>query len=754
MKKITAIFLVVMAFLASCEESPIVENTLQNEREAIELSLGTLVVEQMKAGTAEAEQQQGDDKVIPFTKSSLSSEPSTDIKNLWLFQFANDGRLVGRPQYIETYAPGTTKVKLIPTGTGEAAKSTIVYIANTFKDDLIQFAGSNYTIDDLHELTHSITDEESNFITDGANKYMVMYGSIKQNIISSGALNECTLHRTVAKISVTIVNNISDKLTFSAIALSGVPNVSNYFPTETGKLPVDNTFSTFAYAKEDINITEQTNLNFTFYAPTNRRGKVNNNSEQQKNHFAMYNATAIDLVAEDESGEFYCYTFYLGANLTNDFNIECDKEYKYTLTFNDKGDPDTDLRVESLSKLDFTPQTMSRSNCYILNPSSTEVTYYIPIDRIDQFWDPKNGYVVDDIYETNTLDKLGDNWETVFLWHDSEYTLAGDGTQDLGGLKIAKGTSPLTGKPCVVVTLPANYPTCNVGYVVRKTNVDKDILWSWHLWITDYDPYPKNLKPSLGIWNYSVEGGELHRYDIATFVGGIYSEKFIMDRNLGAHGASFEGHGSITDSKPTHPGSLYYQFGRKDPFPCIVTKYLNGYTYGTVSTEQDFKYAVNHPNTYVGSFFNNWCIDADAEATTYIWNDHKISVFAYNTGKSIFDPSPWGFRVPVDGTWAGFDLDCDVSANETMYEYPHFPWATTPYSIEAGRIHGFAYYPASGYRFSISGALSSGGINGYSWSATPIDKTRGCNLYFNSTSVYPSYNFSRANGFPVRPVQE
>ena len=227
-----------------------------------------------------------------------------------------------------------------------------------------------------------------------------------------------------------------------------------------------------------------------------------------------------------------------------------------------------------------------------------------------------------------------------------------------------------------------------------------------------------------------------------------------MDRNLGAHGASFEGHGSITNTNPTHPGSLYYQFGRKDPFPCIVTKYLNGYTYGTASSQQDFEYAVNHPNTFVCKT-GNWCNDPNGQSSEYIWNDHKIGVSAYNTGKSIFDPSPWGFRVPIFGTWDGFDSDRDGSEYDTMYEYPHFLWATIPYNEKAGRIYReFAYFPTSGSRNCTTGDLINGGIGGCSWSAAPSSSTAGYYLSFSSTYVNPSTSNHRAYGFPVRPIQE
>ena len=62
-------------------------------------------------------------------------------------------------------------------------------------------------------------------------------------------------------------------------------------------------------------------------------------------------------------------------------------------------------------------------------------------------------------------------------------------------------------------------------------------------------------------------------------------------------------------------------------------------------------------------------------------------------------------------------------------------------------------FPASGYRNSGSGALTSSGTKGYYWVASPKSATNGYNLNFNSTAVNASNNNPRAMGMPVRPVQ-
>lgn len=69
------------------------------------------------------------------------------------------------------------------------------------------------------------------------------------------------------------------------------------------------------------------------------------------------------------------------------------------------------------------------------------------------------------------------------------------------------------------------------------------ILWSWHIWVTDYDP---GTGETIG----DVPGGKI--YDISAD-GGIW-----MDRDLGALSAMS---GQVTAQ------GYAYQWGRKDPFP-------------------------------------------------------------------------------------------------------------------------------------------------------------------------------------------
>ena len=125
------------------------------------------------------------------------------------------------------------------------------------------------------------------------------------------------------------------------------------------------------------------------------------------------------------------------------------------------------------------------------------------------------------------------------------------------------------------------------------------ILWSWHIWVVDYDP------------NLTAQ----------TYLSG----SVMMDRNLGALDA-----GTTTTAY-----GLLYQWGRKDPFVAPVSE--NNFaqttpanTLSSVDNIADYNYSIQNPRVALrGSWDNN----------NNLWDNEK----------TIYDPCPAGWRVP-DGS--------------------------------------------------------------------------------------------------------
>lgn len=154
----------------------------------------------------------------------------------------------------------------------------------------------------------------------------------------------------------------------------------------------------------------------------------------------------------------------------------------------------------------------------------------------------------------------------------------------------------------------------NASIAARKGD---DIVWSWHIWITD--SLPSSAKMANGT--------------------------SILDTNLGANGPG-------TDTN--QPMGFLYQWGRKDPFPApyhvayssLMCFQPAGIITNEAKSDATVDYAINNPGTFI-----------DNKSTK--WDSTGKSVWAEN--KTIYDPCPPGYRVPTDtelknleyGAWDG-----------------------------------------------------------------------------------------------------
>ena len=246
--------------------------------------------------------------------------------------------------------------------------------------------------------------------------------------------------------------------------------------------------------------------------------------------------------------------------------------------------------------------------------------------------------------------------------------------------------------------------------VIAAKDADGNILWSWHIWLTD-QPQAQVYKNNAGT---------------------------MMDRNLGA-----------TSATPGDVGALglLYQWGRKDPF--LGSSSIGGSTLAkstitwplvesTSSYVGTVDYVTSHPTTFVKG----------SSSTYYDWHYASRDNTRWTTSssdKSIYDPCPAGWRVPdggSNGIWskAGFGTRTYYWANGGMSFIISSPSTT--------------WYPASGCRYNYDGGLDDVGRSGSYWSASPLGYGAYI-LYFDSNgSVNPSYSSGRANGFSVRCLQE
>lgn len=285
----------------------------------------------------------------------------------------------------------------------------------------------------------------------------------------------------------------------------------------------------------------------------------------------------------------------------------------------------------------------------------------------------------------------------------------------------------------------------------------------------------------------------------------------VMDRNLGAtHAPS-----GITppttgsdDLKDTY--GLYYQWGRKDPFPAefaaatpaTIYKFNgSGYVASTNSfakenqqTNKTVENAVKNPMTFhlasspqeEGGIFNNnnffssypsYSVNDDDNAlenqcySTMLHPDSMNSFWGYSaatgygvtTTKTMYDPCPPGYIVAHYLVWT--NTERDGSSSKNYYSYLDTGWI----SHDIGGTDGFfttkhkdlfdpAWYPFAGYLNGKDAALYKRGYMGIIHTSTPAGNGSRSLAYNNNYSgqiVDNSYRgLPSSFAYPVRCQKE
>ncbi len=264
----------------------------------------------------------------------------------------------------------------------------------------------------------------------------------------------------------------------------------------------------------------------------------------------------------------------------------------------------------------------------------------------------------------------------------------------------------------IVFSTPSVFKEGNA--VIAAKNSSGEILWSWHIWLTDQ---PK---------------GQVYYNNAGT----------MMDRNLGA-----------TSATPGDVGALglLYQWGRKDPFLGSSSIKRNTKAKSTkswpssvsASTSQgNVEYTTKNPMTFIIA----------GSSSEYDWHYSSRNNDLWKSSKTIYDPCPAGWRVPDGGNDGVWSKACGSSSDFTGYPYD----SSDKGMNFSGKFGGASvvWYPASGYRYDSDGSLHYVGSGGLYWSVTPDSYFAYYLVFGNLSRVKPSYSYRRADGQSVRCLQE
>ena len=304
----------------------------------------------------------------------------------------------------------------------------------------------------------------------------------------------------------------------------------------------------------------------------------------------------------------------------------------------------------------------------------------------------------------------------------------------------------------------------NGNAVVAVTNATGTVMWSWHLWFTPKSSLKTIPFTSVGsTYNFMTDN---LGWKYTKWTGGLKREVVVKIEQQAETGEKKTATITLKQAAGNNVregyGSLY-QWGRKDPMPGINTTgfaFDNNYVEipadkgdepanVTKMKTRSIGHGIQNPGIMlpkVGGGKLSW----QYQQIINMWsaNNNKLDGSIRNNVKTIYDPSPVGFKVPDAHAFMGFSTTGAVWSNGYTFKVDN---------------DKEIYFQAGGARYGTSGALTANGTAAIYWTSDP--NSQGGQLGYayrasmsegslsvpiTSSTGYGSYG----NGYAVRPVAE
>ena len=217
--------------------------------------------------------------------------------------------------------------------------------------------------------------------------------------------------------------------------------------------------------------------------------------------------------------------------------------------------------------------------------------------------------------------------------------------------------------------------------IVAVLDADGTIMWSWHIWVTERDI---NQTHKVDDWSNGatydmmssnlgwVDGKQVY-YDPREFKFTFKQKKTGEEKTMTVTQV-----GETFDYKDA--GSTYYQWGRKDPIVALMNRDKTGvddyrrldvptdkYLYKTQPGWVTSADGIKHPNVYYvqNATHSSTAWLTDAAYSPKLWNvdGTEKNIWVESSRKTVYDPSPKGFKVPVPRAFSVFVDGGETSAN-------------------------------------------------------------------------------------------
>lgn len=418
--------------------------------------------------------------------------------------------------------------------------------------------------------------------------------------------------------------------------------------------------------------------------------------------------------------------------------------------------------------------SQTTANCYVVNAAGT---YKLPLVYGNAIvdWKPNPGaYNMD----TKFVDYKGNPITSPYI--------SSSGTPDNAtlvwsdGFYMFKDVKLSADKKYLIFTIDPDYIQ-QANAVVAVRDAGDNIMWSWHIWVTehkinetiDYQAY-QNASTTYSIMpcNLGWVDGKMVFYNPREL-----DFEFTQDKTGTKMPMKLTQAGAKLDYRDI--GSTYYQWGRKDPIVALKNRNETGVAdYRPMETPvPDYQYkvlpggvtmaeAIKHPNIYYVQPLSGDTKWLESNSfTVRLWDggtqDYEERDELSST-KTVYDPSPRGFKVPFPWVFAGFvkgGTSTTSGGSLNGYIDPNESFKYHVYYTSPNGVRGETVFTATGQRSSRdnlgTGAGSLWALDRvYYWTCNPARPGEAYSLVICKDSEVELYSYAfQGNQAMARPVR-
>lgn len=356
--------------------------------------------------------------------------------------------------------------------------------------------------------------------------------------------------------------------------------------------------------------------------------------------------------------------------ITNTYQIELHDTKMHTTYDKDeqtlRGNPSRGSAEEyyDLSTHDLNGDVISETtaNCYVVNAAGY---YKLPLVYGNA---RKNGTDNSEAYADEAFVDYNDNRiRSPYISGADDATLVwSDGFFMFKDIKLSDDKNYLTFR-----IDPDYLQQANAVLAVR--DADDNIMWSWHIWVTERDVYSTHTITDYFNQNNTFE---LMSCNLGWVDGKmVYYNQRDLAYQFTQAGSGKTAPMTVLQEGETFDykdvGSTYYQWGRKDPLVAMRNWENVGFNdyrlHETGRSDYVYKYeeknvtigeSIQHPNVYyvrgTTSGAANWCSSNIPSLWDTGGRETSEPENVISSTKTIYDPSPRGFKVPIPRAFAVF----------------------------------------------------------------------------------------------------